>query len=123
VAATPTPSGPGVLADCTSPPPETLQVEPRSITVACADHGIGAQDLTWSSWTSTEANATGEVWWNDCTPDCANGVFKNYPATISLSDVRPSPDGPAFTMLTATYEGAQPNGKPVETFQLELPSG
>ena len=115
------PSGPGVLADCTNPPPQTLEVEPSTITLACADDGIGAQDLTWTTWTSTGASGSGTVWENDCTPDCASGTFHDFPATIALSDVRSSPDGPAFSVLTAIYSGAEPNGLPTETFQLELP--
>jgi hypothetical protein len=117
------PPGPGVLADCAGPPPLSLQVEPPSIIVACADAGIGAQDLVWSTWTSSGASGSGDIWQNDCTPDCANGVVRYYPASITLSDVQPSSDGPAFTVLTATYRGAEPNGNPTDTYRLELPPG
>jgi len=117
------PSGPGVLANCTAPPPQSLQVEPSSITVACADAGIGAKDLVWSSWTATTATAGGEVWENDCTPTCAGGTIKLYPASITLSSVQATRDGPAFTAMTATYSGAEPNGHPTDTFGLETPLG
>jgi len=98
-------------------------VEPPSIIVACADAGIGVQGLTWSRWTSTAASGSGQVWWNDCTPDCATGTVHHYPASVALSDVQPSPGGAAFSVLTVTYTGAEPDGKPVDTFQLELPQG
>jgi hypothetical protein len=111
------------VADCAGAPPSSLQVEPSSIIVACGDGGIGAQDLVWSTWTSGGASGSGEVWQNDCTPDCANGVVNHYPASITLSDVQPSSDGPAFTVLTATYSGAEPNGHPTDTYRLELPPG
>jgi hypothetical protein len=117
------PSGPGVLADCTSPPPQHLEVEPSSITVACADAGIGAQDLVWLSWTDTMATASGDVWENDCTPSCAAGTIKHYPASITLSDVQTSRDGPTFTAMTATYSGPEPNGHPTDTFGLQQPLG
>jgi hypothetical protein len=117
------PSGPGVLAACTSPPPQHLAVEPSSITVACADNGIGAEDLVWHSWTGTTATATGDVWENDCTPSCAGGTIRRYPASITLSDVQASGDGPTFTAMTATYSGAEPNGHPTDTFGLEKPLG
>lgn len=117
------PSGPGVLADCTSPPPQHLEVEPSSITVACADAGIGADDLAWQTWTATTATAAGDVWENDCTPTCAAGTIKHYPASISLSDVQASGDGPTFRAMTATYSGAEPNGHPTDTFGLEKPQG
>jgi hypothetical protein len=112
---------PGVLANCTSPPPQSLAVEPTTIFIACADAGIGVLDLTWSSWTAEGAGGSGELWENDCTPDCAAGVVKDYPAAISLSGVEDSVDGPAFTTLVATYRGTTPNGRPVEQFTLELP--
>ena len=115
------PGGPGVLADCTSPPPQSLEVEPPSITVACADNGIGAENLTWSDWSATGATAVGDVWENDCTPSCAGGTIKLYPASITLSDVKASNDGPTFTTLTATYRGPEPNGRPTDIFTLELP--
>jgi hypothetical protein len=98
-------------------------VEPSSIVVACADAGIGAKGLTWTAWTRTGAHANGTVYENDCTPDCADGVFKDYPAKITLSGVRSTPDGRAFTVLTATYRGAEPNGNPTDTFHLEVPQG
>jgi hypothetical protein len=98
----------------------SLQIEPSSIIVACADAGIGARGLTRSTWTSSGASGSGDVWQNDCTPNCANGVVKDYPASITLSDVQPTSDGPAFTVLTATYSGAEPNGNPTDTYRLEL---
>ena len=112
----------GVVADCTGPPPVTLEVRPSSIIVACADANLGAKDLTWSAWTSTAAKASGVVYENDCTPDCAQGVFKDYPASITLSDVRSTPDGPAFTVLRASYRDARPNGSATDTFRLEAPA-
>jgi hypothetical protein len=118
------PDSPGVLANCTAPAPQQhLSVEPSSITVACADNGIGAEDLTWSTWSAAGATAAGEVWENDCTPSCATGMIKLYPASITLSDVRPSRDGPTFTAMTAAYRGPEPNGRATDTFGLELPLG
>jgi hypothetical protein len=114
-------SRPGVLADCTDPPPFKLQREPTSIVVACADGGLGAKDLTWSAWTATGARGNGTVYENDCTPDCADGVFKDYPASITLSAVRSTSVGAAFTVLKATYDGAGPNGNQTDTFHLEIP--
>jgi hypothetical protein len=118
------PDSPGVLADCTAPAPQqSLAVEPSSITVACADAGIGAKDLGWSTWGASGATAVGEVWENDCMPNCAEGTINLYPAAITLSDVQASRDGPTFTAMTATYSGAEPNGRRTDTFTLELPLG
>jgi hypothetical protein len=118
------PNSPGVLANCTAPAAQqSLDVEPSSITVACADNGIGAQDLAWSTWGASGAAAVGDVWENDCTPNCAAGTIKLYRAAITLSDVQPSKDGPTFTAMTATYSGAEPNGRQTDTFTLERPLG
>jgi hypothetical protein len=113
-----------VLANCTAPAAQqSLEVEPSSITVACADAGIGAKHLDWSTWGASGATADGQVWENDCTPSCAAGTIKRYPAAITLSDVQPSKDGPTFTVMTATYSGPEPNGNRTDTFTLELPIG
>ena len=117
------PAGPGVLANCTAPAPQSLAVEPSTIYVACADAGIGARDLVWSSWTASTATAAGDVWENDCTPNCASGTIKLYPASITLSEVQSSRNGPTFTSLTATYSGTEPNGRRTDTFMLEKPLG
>ena len=112
-----------MLADCTAPAPQHLEVEPTVIYVACADAGIGADHLVWSTWTATAATAAGEVWENDCTPNCASGTITHYPASITLTDVQASRDGPTFTSLRATYTGAEPNGRRTDTFTLEKPLG
>lgn len=98
-------------------------MEPSAIVLACADEGTGAKGLTWSTWTRTVAHASGTIYENDCTPDCADGVVKDYAASITLSGVRSTPGGAAFTVLTATYRGAEPNGNRTDTFQLEVPRG
>ena len=121
VTTTRAPSSPGVLANCTAAPPQHIEVEPAKIVVACADAGIGAQDLVWHSWRATTATATGVVWENNCTPTCASGTIGHYPASITLSDVQPSNDGPTFVRMTATYRGAEPNGHATDTFDLEKP--
>ena len=112
-----------MLADCTAATPQHLAVEPRKIVVACADAGIGADDLVWHTWTRTAASAAGEVWENDCMPNCASGTVNHYRASITLTAVEPSRDGPTFTSMIATYRGAGPDGRPTDTFSLEKPLG
>jgi hypothetical protein len=112
-----------VLANCTAPAPQRLEVEPSKIFVACADAGIGAQNLVWHTWYATTAMAAGDVWENDCTPNCASGTIKHYPASITLTNVQASRDGPTFTSMMATYRGAEPNGRRTDTFMLEKPLG
>ena len=55
---------PDVIADCTAPPPaaQRATVRPVSITLACADDGLGVEDLHWTMWTASVAVGTGRVW-------------------------------------------------------------
>lgn len=46
-------------------------VEPSSFTLACGDGNGGLSSLSWSSWTATNANGSGQYFVNDCTPRTA----------------------------------------------------
>ncbi len=55
--------------------------------------------ITWTSWTGRAAHGRGQVWINDCEPDCAGGSFSPRPVRIALSQPR---DG-KFRLLTIRY--------------------
>ena len=114
---------PKVISDCTAPPPQArqAQVEPTEIVVACADDGVGVEAVAWNTWTTTVASGRGQVWENNCTPDCADGTIGTYPATISLSDVVVTDDVPLFTMMDVVYQGAGPHGDTTDQFTLPKP--
>ena len=117
---------PGVLSDCTAPPPmgQRVQVAPVSIVLACADNGLGVASLDWTTWTEIAATGTGVVWENDCKPDCAMGTVEYYPASITLSGVQASGPGRlVFSKLTAVYRGRGPAGHATDHFCLPLPAG
>ena len=81
-------------------------VEPASYILTCADAGSVLGDLSWTSWTAQQAVAAGVHELNDCTPNCAEGKFIDYPADITFW--RPEPlAGHAgetyFTRLTVHY--------------------
>ena len=44
-----------------------------------------AGSLHWTTWTLTQATGSGNVWIDDCTPDCATGTYRPYPVTVKLS--------------------------------------
>lgn len=123
----PTVHAPAVEHDCTAPTSTTtLVVEPTSIVIACADAGVGAEDLSWSSWRATAASGSGVIWWHDCTPNCASSTtFEHYPAEITLSGVVKTPKGPVFSVMSVAYTTSaprrQPTGSPIVTFTLEYP--
>jgi hypothetical protein len=118
------PQLPGVIDDCTAAPPlgEQSVAKPASITLACADGGLGIGDLVWSAWTASGATGTGRVWANDCTPNCAEGKFHYYPAAISLSGVKDTTkDGLLFSRVTVTYQIADPTAPALDNIPLPMP--
>jgi len=58
--------------------------KPGTYVLTCADYGSILAHLDWQSWTSTQAVATGVHQLNDCTPNCAEGKFINYPAVVTF---------------------------------------
>jgi hypothetical protein len=61
--------------------------KPRTYTLSCADYGAGWTGVTWSTWDATSASGHGFLRQNDCTPNCADGKFISYRATIDLSKI------------------------------------
>lgn len=108
-----------MLWNCLSQP----QVRPASYVLACADGNDELMDLHWTGWVPPGAAGTGVQHLNDCTPNCAEGHFRDYPVDISLSGgYRATPSLPfAYTEITLTYTGPRPtvyvvvNGKVVAT--------
>src|SRR5580704_3089798 len=92
-ASTASAASPGVVAGCTSAPPYRLSVRPGSVTLACADDGLGVEDMTWGSWSSSAAAGQGRFWEKLCQPNCAEGKTGTYPVTVTLSAVKSSASG------------------------------
>jgi len=70
----------------------SMRTKPARI-VTSADGSGFVKDLTWSGWGEPTAHATGTLEVDDCSPDCADGAFTAYPATITLSGLTPYGDG------------------------------
>jgi hypothetical protein len=105
-----------VVFDCLN----HAQVRPKSFVLACADGNNALSGLSWNSWGSTLATATGKQIANDCLPDCAQGKFHTFPVLAILWRSEPVARHPGekyFTRVTLYYPGARPpaykNGKPV----------
>jgi hypothetical protein len=80
--------------------------EPGSYILTCADYGSFLAHLSWTGWTSTQATATGVHELNDCTPNCAEGKFCDYPATITFWRPEPLTGHPGetyFSRITVRY--------------------
>jgi hypothetical protein len=101
------------------------QVKPESYVLACADAGIGLQNLHWTSWAPKLASGYGTEWENDCKPNCAEGHLHYYPVLAVLwgsASVKGHPAERRYTEVTLIYPGARPpvyefvNGKVVATY-------
>lgn len=101
---------PGVVAECTNPPPLTLSERPAAIVVACADNGEGVEHMTWSGWTASGATGHGSLWLKSCKPSCAAGGFDHFPVSVTLSNVKSSPHGRYFGTLTISFSSHRPQG-------------
>ncbi len=120
-----------VVLDCTG----QAQVKPGTITLACADNGIGLTHLHWTSWTPELASAYGTEWRNDCKPNCAAGHIHHYPVRAMLwgsATVQGHPAERRYTEATLSYPKGRPavyvvkcNAKVVATYPVSqtLPPG
>jgi hypothetical protein len=114
---------------------DKAQVKPGTISLACADNGIGLTHLHWTSWTPQLASAYGTNWENDCLPSCAEGHVHNYPVVAVLwgsATVKGHPGERRYTEATLSYTKRRPavyatscNGKVVATYPVTqtLPPG
>ncbi len=82
------------------------EVEPSSYTVFCGDGNGVLLKIGWTSWTPTSARARATYSVNDCTPDCAAGKFRSYPATVTLSVPKHTKYGVLFSLLKVVYTNA-----------------
>ena len=63
-----------------------LQVRPTNIVLTCADSNRYIKHITWSSWTSVSAQATGTLTWNGCSPACYDGKWYSKEIQFSARD-------------------------------------
>jgi hypothetical protein len=106
---------PGVVAACIRAPHQ-LSIRPVGITLACADNGLGVENMTWTSWTTSAAAGRGTLWEKLCKPNCATGRIGTYPVAVTLSAVKTSSRGPWFSRLTVTWEAGRPPGQTPVSF-------
>jgi hypothetical protein len=113
VAAGATPSTTTITATTTQALPVLIAAEPNgqqtwtgrepTNTDFSADAGNIVTDITWSSWTATQAVGQGTWTYQNCVPDCASCSQTPYPATIALAD----PVNGVFTSMTETTTGPE----------------
>jgi hypothetical protein len=117
----PSTAGPATSAPPTTTPGGTPTVfdcgggayEPATLVVVCGTGTTIVTGVAWSSWTASEAAGTGTV-------HLGSSSAPGRPAKLTLSDAVATPQGPQFSVLTATWTGPSPDGKPSETFRLAV---
>lgn len=85
-ASVPAGAGSGIVyapKDCTTP-----KVEPKRITLACADADVVAKHIGWSNWNADKAKGQGQLYINDCDPNCAGGHFDKYDVKVTLLNIQ-----------------------------------
>jgi hypothetical protein len=101
-----------------------LKAKPTKIILSCGDGNTWLAKLKWSSWTNTQAVASGNYTANNCNPDCAAGQTHSVTVRVTLSKPKSCPGqvSPAFKLAVIVYKGTRPQGAPAK-FNFRCPSG
>lgn len=94
------------------------EVRPKTLILACGDGGFQAIYLHWTDWGTDRADGAGTITVNLCVPSCANGNFKDFPATVTLKTPHQFQGIEIFTEMYVTYTNSTPYGKRVETYRI-----
>lgn len=90
------------------------RTKPTNYVLSCADANAQWLKVSWSSWGQAAASGKGDLYQNDCIPDCASGHFHSYPATLQLGDMKKTAKyGLLYTQATFHY-----GANKTETFDL-----
>ncbi|HET7051648.1 MAG TPA: hypothetical protein VFI54_25485 [Solirubrobacteraceae bacterium] len=100
------------------------QFKPKQITVACGDGAVRVSKLKWTSWSSSQATASGVYKVDTCNPDCASGRTQSFPVKITLSRPKSCPGHKhkAFGRLSYAFGAKHPKPTP-RRVSLPCPTG
>ena len=99
----------------------TFEEKPVELVLYCADAGQILNEITWSSWTPTEAIGAGTSTANDCEPSCAEGKDVISAVEIKLTKPCNSESGKrVYSNIEIQYYKVQPTGVMDEV--LDLPT-
>jgi hypothetical protein len=77
---------------CTGDSARYMKTEPARV-ITSADGSGYVTDLTWSGWGTATAQGAGTLEADSCTPNCAQGTYTGYPATVTLTSPAPYGNG------------------------------
>jgi hypothetical protein len=92
---------------CTQPgAAQYMEIRPKEITTSGDGSGY-VTNLVWSGWGSPHATATGVMKLNNCEPNCAQGKYASYPATVTLAGLTPyGTDLEAYSTIVVQSDAA-----------------
>jgi hypothetical protein len=91
---------------CNSGNLTAMRTEPAQI-VTTGDGSGFVKGLTWSGWGTATALGSGLLEIDNCIPNCAQGTFTAYQATVTLSGLTPYGGGAeAYADMTITAPGS-----------------
>lgn len=76
--------------------------EPTLIFIGCATSADNLGNISWTSWSATNATGIATHNVNNCQPDCAGGTFSGFPVEVTLSAPADLDGVYAFTTITIT---------------------
>ncbi|MGA2528010.1 MAG: hypothetical protein ABSG36_02470 [Acidimicrobiales bacterium] len=80
------------------------ELRPASYVISCADANASWHGVTWTSWGPKLASGAGDLYQNDCNPNCAAGHFRTYQAVVVLSVItRTKKYGALYTKAVFSY--------------------
>jgi hypothetical protein len=85
-----------------------MAATPKQFTLS-VDGARFIDKLTWSNWGSPTATGTGTLEVDNCTPNCAQGTFTGYPATMTLTGLTPYGTG-MEAYASIVIQTSEPNG-------------
>jgi hypothetical protein len=116
---------PIVITVCVTPAVECnvpeMKTEP-TVMDNSVDGVLYVEGLTWSDWGGPTATGTGTMEVNNCEPNCASGTRTGYPATVTLSRLKPYLTG-TEGYTTIVFSAPTSPVKPTMTFaNVSLPT-
>jgi hypothetical protein len=96
-----------VVLDCSYKP----EAKPKDYTLACADDGLGLENMHWTRWTSHGAAGHGTFYEKICTPECPSGHVEQLRVRVTLrgsAAVKGHSGDRQYTKLIAVFPGKRP---------------
>ena len=79
-----------------------MQSKPQSLTIYCADAGIGVAKISWQNWGGSTTDGTAIYYANNCEPNCAAGKVFQKKVSLRLFNLEKVDINKVYTKLKIT---------------------